>query len=163
LVPPSPYRYSIRYVPSTCPSPALPSPPPILGLNKKLRCCSIQNRPRACRLGFKRGAIRAAPPTGRSQSRGLRNPLLHFCARPNWLCYGAAQNGRLAHPLRMAQCSSKAREREGPKGVRHVTVGVNGAHVVILNSGAVSWGAGVPEQLHRLLEDAGRRGRDPWK
>ena len=35
-------------------------------------------------------------------------------------------------------------EREGPKGVRHVTVGVNGAYVVILNSGAVSWGAGVP-------------------
>ncbi len=32
-----------------------------------------------------------------------------------------------------------------------------------VNSGAVSWGAGVPEQLHRLLEDAGRRGRDPWK
>jgi hypothetical protein len=31
-------------------------------------------------------------------------------------------------------------EREGPKGVRHVTVGVNGAYVVILNSGAMSWG-----------------------
>ena len=47
-------------------------------------------------------------------------------------------------------------EREGPKGVRHVTVGVNGAYVVILNSGAVSWGAGVPDRLHELLEDAGR-------
>ncbi len=50
-------------------------------------------------------------------------------------------------------------EREGPKGVRHVTVGVNGAYVVILNSGAVLWGAGVPGRLHQLLEDAVRRGR----
>jgi hypothetical protein len=50
-------------------------------------------------------------------------------------------------------------EREGPKGVRHVTVGVNGAYVVILNSGAVSWGAGVPGRLHQLLEDAVRRRR----
>jgi hypothetical protein len=50
-------------------------------------------------------------------------------------------------------------EREGPKGVRHVTVGVNGAHVLILNSGAVLWGAGVPGRLHQLLEDAVRRRR----
>ena len=50
-------------------------------------------------------------------------------------------------------------EREGPKGVRHVTVGVNGAYVVILNSGAVWWGAGVPGRLHQLLEDAEKRGR----
>jgi len=50
-------------------------------------------------------------------------------------------------------------EREGPKGVRHVTVGVNGAYVVILNSGAMSWGAGVPGRLHQLLEDAERRRR----
>ena len=50
-------------------------------------------------------------------------------------------------------------ESEGPKGVRHVTVGVNGAYVVILNSGAVWWGAGVPGQLHELLEDAERKGR----
>jgi hypothetical protein len=50
-------------------------------------------------------------------------------------------------------------EREGPKGVRHVTVGVNGAYVVILNSGAVLWGAGVPGRLHQLLEDAVRRRR----
>lgn len=50
-------------------------------------------------------------------------------------------------------------EREGPKGVRHVTVGVNGSYVVILNSGAVLWGAGVPGRLHQLLEDARRRGR----
>ncbi|KAI0271025.1 hypothetical protein BGY98DRAFT_1189758 [Russula aff. rugulosa BPL654] len=50
-------------------------------------------------------------------------------------------------------------EREGPKGVRHVTVGVNGSYVVILNSGAVLWGAGVPARLHQILEDARRRGR----
>jgi hypothetical protein len=50
-------------------------------------------------------------------------------------------------------------EREGPKGVRHVTVGVNGAYVVILNSGAVLWGAGVPGPLHQRLEDAVRRRR----
>jgi len=45
-------------------------------------------------------------------------------------------------------------EREGPKGVRHVTVGVNGSYVVILNSGVVLWGAGVPARLQQLLEDA---------
>jgi hypothetical protein len=50
-------------------------------------------------------------------------------------------------------------EREGPKGVRHVTVGVNGAYAVISNSGAVSWGGGVPGRLHQLLEDAVRRRR----
>ncbi len=50
-------------------------------------------------------------------------------------------------------------EREGPKGVRHVTVGVNGSYVVVLNSGAVWWGAGVPARLHQLLEDAERRKR----
>jgi len=50
-------------------------------------------------------------------------------------------------------------EQEGPKGVRHVTVGVNGAYVVILNSGAVLWGAGVPERLDQLLGDAERRRR----
>ena len=50
-------------------------------------------------------------------------------------------------------------EREGTKGVRHVTVGVNGSYVVILNSGTVLWGAGVPGRLHQLLEDAQRRGR----
>ncbi|KAI0305246.1 hypothetical protein B0F90DRAFT_1815493 [Multifurca ochricompacta] len=49
-------------------------------------------------------------------------------------------------------------EREAPKGVRHVTVGVNGSHVVILNSGLVWW-SGVPESLDRLLDDAERRGR----
>jgi hypothetical protein len=51
-------------------------------------------------------------------------------------------------------------EREAPKGVRHVAVGVKGAYVVILNSGVVWWGAGVPERLQKLLEDAERgRGR----
>lgn len=50
-------------------------------------------------------------------------------------------------------------EREGPKGVRHVTVGVNGSYVVILNSGTVLWGGGVTGRLHQLLEDAQRRGR----
>jgi hypothetical protein len=50
-------------------------------------------------------------------------------------------------------------EREGPKGVRHVTVGVNGAYVLISNSGVVSWGAGVPGRLHQLLEDARARRR----
>ena len=50
-------------------------------------------------------------------------------------------------------------EREGPKGVRHVTVGVNGAYVVILNSGIVWWGAGVPVRLQQLLEDSQRRRR----
>jgi hypothetical protein len=50
-------------------------------------------------------------------------------------------------------------EREGPKGVRHVTVGVNGSYVVILNSGTVWWGGGVPARLHQLLEDAERSKR----
>ena len=50
-------------------------------------------------------------------------------------------------------------EREGEKGVRHVTVGVNGAYVVILNSGAVWWGADIPGGLRQLLEDAERNGR----
>ena len=48
-------------------------------------------------------------PVSHSHSRGLRNPVLHFCARHNWLCYSAARNGRLAYPLRMAQCASRAR------------------------------------------------------
>jgi hypothetical protein len=50
-------------------------------------------------------------------------------------------------------------ERVGPKGVHHVTVGVNGAYVVISNSGVVTWAAGVPGRLNKLLEDAERRGR----
>jgi hypothetical protein len=50
-------------------------------------------------------------------------------------------------------------ETEAPKGVRHVTVGVNGSYVLILNSGLVWWGSGVPVQLQQLLEDAERRGR----
>lgn len=50
-------------------------------------------------------------------------------------------------------------EREAPKGVRHVTVGVNGSYAVILNSGAVWWGSSVPARLHQLLEDAERRRR----
>jgi hypothetical protein len=48
-------------------------------------------------------------------------------------------------------------ERKGPKGVRHVTVGVNNSYVVILNSGVVWWGGNVPVRLHQLLEDAERR------
>jgi hypothetical protein len=50
----------------------------------------------------------------------------------------------------------KLLEREGPKGVRHVTVGVNGSYVVIMNSGVVWW-SGVPVQLKQLLEDAERK------
>jgi hypothetical protein len=49
-------------------------------------------------------------------------------------------------------------EREAPKGVRHVTGGVNGSYVVILNSG-VEWWSGVPVRLQQLLEDAERRRR----
>ena len=45
-------------------------------------------------------------------------------------------------------------EREAPKGVRHVSVGVNGSYVLILNSGVVWWGSGVPARLHQLLEEA---------
>jgi hypothetical protein len=50
-------------------------------------------------------------------------------------------------------------EREAPKGVRHVSVGVNGSYVLILNSGVVWWGSGVPLRLHQQLEDAERRRR----
>jgi hypothetical protein len=50
-------------------------------------------------------------------------------------------------------------EREAPKGVRHVSVGVNGSYVLILNSGAVWWGSGVPVRLRQQLEDAERRRR----
>ena len=50
-------------------------------------------------------------------------------------------------------------EREAPKGVRHVTVGVDGSYAVILNSGAVWWGSNVPARLHQLLEDAERKNR----
>jgi hypothetical protein len=48
-------------------------------------------------------------------------------------------------------------EREAAKGVRHVTVGANGAFVVLLNTG-VMWWARVPEPLHRVLSDAKRSG-----
>jgi hypothetical protein len=47
-------------------------------------------------------------------------------------------------------------EREGPKGVRHATVGVNGSYVVVMNSGVVL-SSGVPIRLQRQLEDASRR------
>jgi hypothetical protein len=50
-------------------------------------------------------------------------------------------------------------EREACNGVRHVAVGINGAYVVLLNTGAMWW-AGVPDPLHRLLDDAERRGRE---
>ena len=50
-------------------------------------------------------------------------------------------------------------EREAPKGVRHVTVGVDGSYALILNSGAVWWGSNVPARLHQLLEDAERKNR----
>ena len=50
-------------------------------------------------------------------------------------------------------------ECEAPKGVRYVTVGANGSYVLILNSGVVRWGSGVPEQLQQLLGDAERRAR----
>jgi hypothetical protein len=46
--------------------------------------------------------------------------------------------------------------REGTKGVRHVTVGVNGSYVVIMNSGVVWW-FGVPERLQQELKDAEKR------
>jgi hypothetical protein len=66
----------------------------------------------------------------------------------------------------LTQCSwhnipqklDKLLEREGPKGVRHVTVGVNGSYVVIMNSGAMWW-SGVPVRLKQLLEDAERMKR----
>jgi len=47
-------------------------------------------------------------------------------------------------------------EREALKGVRHVTVGINGSYVVLLNSG-VMWWSGVPDSLHRLLDEAEKR------
>ena len=49
-------------------------------------------------------------------------------------------------------------DREAAKGVRHVTVGVNGAYVVILNSGVVWW-KGVPPSLNQMLDDAEQKGR----
>jgi hypothetical protein len=53
---------------------------------------------------------------------------------------------------------NKLLEREAPKGVRLVTVGVNGSYVVILKSGIVRW-SGIPVRLQPLLEDAERTGR----
>ena len=50
-------------------------------------------------------------------------------------------------------------EREAPKGVRHVTVGVNGSYVLVLNTGVVWWEVNVPVRLHQLLEDAEKRRR----
>lgn len=49
-------------------------------------------------------------------------------------------------------------EREAPKGVRRVSVGMNGSYVVILNSGNIFW-SGIPEQLSQLLDDAKRNER----
>ena len=49
-------------------------------------------------------------------------------------------------------------EREAPKGVRRVAVGMNGSYVVVLNTGVVWWN-GVPEPLRRLLGDAEKSGR----
>ena len=50
-------------------------------------------------------------------------------------------------------------EREASKGVRHVAVGMNGSYVVILNTGIVWRGGGIPTSLSRLLDDAGKSGR----
>jgi hypothetical protein len=50
-------------------------------------------------------------------------------------------------------------EREACKGVRRVAVGMNGSYVVILNTGVMWWGAGVPDPLSRLLNDAEKSGR----
>ncbi|KAF8271810.1 hypothetical protein EI94DRAFT_1697828 [Lactarius quietus] len=47
---------------------------------------------------------------------------------------------------------------EAAHGVRHVTVGMNGSYVVILNSGVVWW-KGVHPSLNQLLEEAEQRGR----
>ena len=49
-------------------------------------------------------------------------------------------------------------EREAEKGVRHVTAGMNGSYVVILNSGVVWW-KDVPPSLNQLLDDAEKKGR----
>lgn len=49
-------------------------------------------------------------------------------------------------------------EREAAAGVRHVTAGMNGSYVVILNSGVVWW-EGVPSSLQKLLSDAEQKGR----
>ena len=49
-------------------------------------------------------------------------------------------------------------EREAPKGIRHVAVGMNSSYVILLNTGVVWW-SGVPASLHRLLDDAEKRGR----
>ena len=49
-------------------------------------------------------------------------------------------------------------EREAPKGVHRVAVGVNGSYVVILNTGVVWWN-GVPKPLRRLLRDAKKNRR----
>lgn len=51
-----------------------------------------------------------------------------------------------------------ALEQEASKGVRHVTVGMNGSYVILLNTG-VMWWSGVPASLERLLDDAEKRGR----
>jgi hypothetical protein len=46
--------------------------------------------------------------------------------------------------------------REGPKGVHHVAVGVNGSYIVIMTSGA-AWWSGVPPRLQQELKDAEKR------
>jgi len=51
-----------------------------------------------------------------------------------------------------------ALEQEASKGVRHVTVGMKGSYVILLNTG-VMWWSGVPASLERLLDDAEKRGR----
>ena len=49
-------------------------------------------------------------------------------------------------------------EREGPKGVHHVAVGMHGSYVLVLNSG-VTWWSGVPDSLDKLLGAAERTRR----
>jgi hypothetical protein len=51
-------------------------------------------------------------------------------------------------------------EREGPKGVRHVTVGVNGAYVVILNYGLTPACAAQPATVREGRREIARKTGD---
>ena len=67
---------------------------------------------------FKRGGIRAAHQKGRPHPRTVRDPGLRFRARPDRIRHGAAQDGRVAHPVRVAQCPTRARCGSGARGAQ---------------------------------------------
>ena len=67
---------------------------------------------------FKRGGVRAAHRKGRPQPRTVRDPGLRFRARPDRLRHGAAQDGRVAHAVRVAQCPTRVRFGSRTRGTQ---------------------------------------------